>query len=156
MTLLILASILSLVYSIYWIVSSDKLPESLSSTYYILKDKGWIFQLYMIVIGFSLLPVWLSVSESNLQFLVFTACSSVLFISASPSFKLKLDGKIHYTAAIMCCISALLWQILEGLYDITLLTSFICFLFWIRYKSWFFWIELAVLYSVIFNIWRLL
>lgn len=151
---LTIVTILSIIYPIIALCKIKEVPESLSETYYKL-NKGWVFQIIIFIIGILLLPIWLNITD-NFEFLPFLSCASLLFISTAPSFKLKLEGVVHYTAAIICCTSAVLWQIFEGLWDTLLFFSFIGWMLYLQYKKWCFWLELAIIYSIIFNIWRII
>ena len=97
-----------------------EIPESLSATYYDLGNHGWMFQVVMLAMGVLLFPVWVSVSECGHEWMAFVACASLLFVAAAPAFKLELQGKVHYGSAIVCCVCVVLWQVLEGLWDVTL------------------------------------
>lgn len=132
------------------------IPESLSETYYSLGKRGWIFQALMLGIGGSLLPVWLSVAEEPYQFLVFLSCASLCFVASAPCFKLELQGRVHYSAAIVCCISVFTWQILEELWDVTLWFVWIGgMLTLINRSKWCWWLECAAIGSLFANLWRL-
>lgn len=85
------------------------IPESLSATYYNLKDKGWLFQALMVFCGIGLLPSWMNVSSDDWRFIVFLSCAGIVFTGVAPAFKLKLEGAVHYSAAVVCCVSAILW-----------------------------------------------
>lgn len=155
-TLLIIISLISIIYPVYSICKTRGIPESLSDTYYILGDKGYLFQLVISIIAIILFPTWLFVSNEHYQFLPFIGCSSLLFVASAPSFKLKLDGIVHYTSASLCCTASIIWQLVEGLYDVTLFFLLLGFILYLRYNKWCFWLELSIIYSVIFNIWRLI
>lgn len=154
-SLLTIASIISVAYLFYWVRTEDRTPESLSETYYLLGDKGWIFQVVIALVGIMLLPVWVSVSETATQHLAFVACGGLLFTSVAPAFKLKLEGAVHYSAAIICCASAILWQVLEGLWDITIVFGLLGFTLYLQCDKWCFWLEFSILCSVLSNLWRL-
>jgi hypothetical protein len=154
--LLTVISLIAIIYPIYSIYKTKSIPESLSDTYYTLEDKGYLFQIAISVVAIMLLPIWLSVSYEYHQFLAFIGCSSLLFVAAAPSFKLKLDGIVHYISASLCCTSSILWQLIEGLYDVTLFFLLLGFMLYLRYSKWCFWLELAIIYSIIINIWRLI
>lgn len=155
-SLLTIATVIFVAYLVYVVRTEDGVPESLSSTYYSLGDKGWLFQAVMGVTGLLLLPVWLSVSSIQTQYLAFLACGNLLFTAVAPAFKLKLEGVVHYSAAVLCCVSAVLWQVLEGLWDITLLFTLVGWMCYLQWKSWCFWLEVAVTGSVIANLWRVI
>ncbi len=154
-TLLTIVTIISVAYLFYWVCTEDRTPESLSETYYLLGDKGWIFRAVIASLGLMLLLVWVSVSESGFQYLAFFACGGLLFTAVAPAFKLQLEGAVHYSAAVVCCVSAVLWQVMEGLWDITLLLGLLVFMLYLQWGKWCFWLEVAVAGSVIVNLWRL-
>lgn len=153
--LLIIVTLASVAYLIVGVCAERRIPESLSATYYLLGNRGWLFQLVMGMTGLLLLPVWISVSKVCLQHLAFLACGGLLFTAVAPAFKLKLEGAVHYSAAVVCCVCAVLWQVLEGLWDITLLFALIGWMCYLQWKNWCFWLEVAVTGSVMANLWRL-
>ena len=152
---LCVATVAVAVYFVYVDIACKGVPESLSATYYLLGNRGWLFQLVMGMTGLLLLPVWVSVSKVCLQHLAFFACGGLLFTAVAPAFKLKLEGAVHYSAAVVCCVCAVLWQVLEGLWDITLPFALIGWMCYLQWKNWCFWLEVAVTGSVMANLWRL-
>lgn len=131
-------------------------PESLSATYYDLGKYGWVFQFVMYSVGILMLPIWFVLSDVDHQCLCFISCTSLLFVAAAPSFRLELEGNVHYTSAIIGCVSVILWQILEGLWDITLLFAFVGAMLSLSMKDkWCWWMEVAVIGSLLANLWRL-
>lgn len=142
------------IYLIYCLKTG--IPESLSSTYYKI-SKPRAFQLTMFIVGLGLLCVWVSFSEEFTQFLAFLSCAGVLFVGAAPSFKQELEGRIHYSSAIICCVCAVLWQIIEGLWDVTLWFAWMGLMLSLTDRNkWCFWLELSVIGSVYFNLLRLM
>lgn len=140
------------------IIYVDKrIPESISAIYYALGMRGWLFQLCMASVSLTLLPVWLSVSSEHTQWMAFLSCASLLFVAAAPSFRLEMEGRVHYCSAVVCCVCAVLWQILEGLWDVTLWFAFIGGMLTLTGRSkWCFWLECAVIASVYVNLWRII
>lgn len=131
------------------------IPESLSATYYLLGKQGWLFSVYMSVVSVALYVIWFPLCEPSYQCLPFLSCGSLLFVAAAPAFRLELEGKVHYGSAIVCCVCAVLWQILEGLWDVTLWFAWIggmLSLVWRRQWCW--WMEWAVVFSLLGNLWR--
>lgn len=147
--------IATICYLVYSVKVMEGIPESLSATYYGLKEDGWLFQALCIGMAFGLLPIWIESCCGEYEYLPFLACGSLGFVGIAPSFKLKLEGMIHYSAAVVCCVSAVLWQVFEDLLDTLLFFSFVGCMLYLQYKKWCFWLELAIIYSVIFNIWRI-
>lgn len=89
-------------------------PESLSNTYYLWKEKngkGWLFCLMMYLVVALMMPAWISLSEgSNFQFLAFLAPASIAFVGTAPRFKSGgLENKVHMTSAYIAAACSLLW-----------------------------------------------
>ena len=150
---LVLSSVLSLSFLCYSAWISKGIPVSISETYYLLGKKGWIFQLVMTAIAVTLYPVWVNACSTELIGLAFASCASLIFVVIAPSFRLPLEGKVHYISASVCCICSVTWQILEGLWDVTLWCEFLCLMLTIQYrKNWCWWIECAIVTSVYMNL----
>lgn len=131
-------------------------PVSLSSTFYSLGRFGWVFQLSLAAIAFTLVPVWISHSSEGYECLPFLSCASLLFVASAPSFRMELEGKVHYSAAAVCCTCGILWQFLEGLWDATL--WFACLGLTLslgNLSKWCWWLEVCVIGSVLYNLYRL-
>ena len=132
-----------------------EIPESLSATYYDLGNHGWMFQVLMLAMGVLLFPVWVSVSECGHEWMAFVACASLLFVAAAPAFRLPLVGAVHYGSAVVCCVCAVLWQIMEGLWDVTLWFGFVGGMLSLAWRDkWCWWLECAVVGSILCNLWR--
>lgn len=89
-------------------------PESLSNTYYLYKEKsnkGWLFPLMMYAVVALMMPAWITMSEgSDFQFLAFLAPSAIAFVGTAPAFKSDdLENVVHTTAAIVAAICSLAW-----------------------------------------------
>ena len=90
------------------------IPESLSNTYYLYKEKsnkGWLFPLMMYAVVALMMPAWITLSEdSDFQFLAFLAPSAIAFVGTAPAFKSDdLENVVHTTAAIVAAICSLAW-----------------------------------------------
>lgn len=89
-------------------------PESLSNTYYLWKQKngkGWLFCLMMYLVVALMMPAWISLSEgSNFQFLAFLAPASIMFVGTAPRFKdSPLESRVHTVSAIIAAACSLAW-----------------------------------------------
>lgn len=89
-------------------------PESLSNTYYLWKEKngkGWLFCLMMYLVVSLMMPAWITISEgSNFQFLAFLAPASLMFVGTAPRFKdFSLENKVHTYSAYLAAACSLLW-----------------------------------------------
>lgn len=151
--LLILSTALACVY--LWYSMTNGIPVSLSATYYTLGKYKWVFQAWLGMVVATLFPVWAQLGNENHVCLSFLACASLLFVAAAPAFKLELEGKVHYTSAAVCCVCAVLWQILEGLWDVTLWIGWIGGMLSLAWRrQWCWWMEWAVVFSLLANLWR--
>ena len=107
----ILVYIVILIYIVYdWesVRRNKDWPVSLSETYYLWPK--WVFPTVMTLVGLCLLPTWLKAAEgSNLQFLSFISCISIMFIGFAPDYKNdKGQYKVHMLCAYIACAAALL------------------------------------------------
>jgi hypothetical protein len=90
------------------------IPESLSNTYYLWKErsnKGWLFPLMMYAVVALMMPAWITMSEgSNFQFLAFLAPSAIAFVGTAPAFKSDdLENKVHSISAVIAAACSLAW-----------------------------------------------
>ena len=104
-------------------------PESLSNTYYLYKEKynkGWLFCLMMYLVVALMMPAWITLSEgSNFQFLAFLAPAAIMFVGTAPRFKdFKLENKVHTYSAIIAAVCSLLWVMLVTPYWYVILIWF--------------------------------
>lgn len=93
------------------------IPESLSNTYYLYKEKcnkGWLFCLMMYLVVALMMPAWITMSEgSDFQFLAFLAPASIMFVGTAPRFKdSQLESRVHTVSAIIAAACSLLWVVL--------------------------------------------
>lgn len=113
--ILVFNLLIFITYNVY-ILKEFGVPESLSETTYLLKDKHWIFTLLCFITTFTLLPLWFGVCNNhNFDFLKFFSLGSLLFVGATPFFKESLQRQIHYISAIVCFVSIILWFFLQHL-----------------------------------------
>ena len=115
------------------------IPESLSNTYYLWKQKngkGWLFCLMMYAVVALMMPAWISLSEgSNFQFLAFLAPASIAFVGTAPRFKDgDLENKVHTVSAIIAAACSILW--------VALVTPY-----WYVILIWFGYISLALIFT---------
>ena len=138
----------------YMVFSLRKgVPESLSATYYDLGRRGWVFQVFVATVAAMLYVVWMPRSEAGHEWMVFLSCASLLFVAAAPCFRLSLQGMVHYSSAVVCCLCAVSWQIAEGLWDVTLWFAWIGGMLSLAWRrQWCWWMEWAVVFSLIANL----
>lgn len=135
---------------------TNGIPSSLSETYYTMGRLGWLFPLCMCAVSATLFPVWVKISEGH-EYLSFLACSSLVFVALTPSYRADLQKVVHYTAAVVCGVCAVMWQILEGLWDVTLFFGFVGGILVLQNKDkYMFILECAIVLSLYTNIIRVL
>lgn len=93
------------------------IPESLSMTYYLYKErfnKGFLFPAIMYLVVAFMMPAWITMSEgSDFQFLAFLAPAAIAFVGTAPAFlSSNLENKVHTIAALIAAACSLLWVIL--------------------------------------------
>lgn len=153
--LLVMATLLAVVFLVF--VSMDGIPSSVSASYYNLGEERWLFEFVMVCVPTMLLPVWLGVSGESHQWMAFLSCGGLIAVGVSPAFRLPFEGAVHYTGAVICGVSAVLWQVFEGLYDVTAFFGLIGGMMALIWRSkWMWWLECAIICSLLGNIWRVI
>lgn len=142
-------------------------PESLSNTYYLYKEKsnkGWLFPLMMYAVVAFMMPAWITMSEgSDFQFLAFLAPAAIAFVGTAPAFKSDdLENVVHTTAAAMAATYSLAWVALVTPYwwmiliwlgiiaKYTILTSSYktCLVYWLEQVAFLSTFTAAIMYSL--------
>lgn len=123
------------------------IPRSISDTYYLLGRFGWLFQLALAATALTAVPMLIDRSSEGTQFLAFLACAGLLFVSAAPLFKLELEGKVHYTSAVVCCAGLVLWQVFNTSWIVPLVAFALVLIPMIRDKKFTWWLEIATIVS---------
>lgn len=124
-------------------------PESISGTYYLLEERrksyGWFFTLFCLGTGFTLLPPWLDMTPESYQFSSFLTVAGLLFVGAAAQFKDVFTAKVHYSAAVICCVFSQVWCICAGYWWVSLISFTITMGYSLirDSKKWMFWLEMA-------------
>lgn len=143
------------------------IPESLSNTYYLWKEKngkGYLFCLMMYAVVAFMMPAWLTLSEgSTFQFLAFLAPAAIAFVGTAPRFKNdKLEGNVHSISAVIAAACSLLWValvtpywcvILIWLYIVASLLLFTssyktCLVYWLEQVAFLSTFTAAIMYGI--------
>lgn len=170
MTLITISIIIATIIYVAYNAISQALfgvPESLSNTYYLYKEKwnkGWLFCLMMYLVVALMMPAWISLSEgSNFQFLVFLAPASIAFVGAAPRFRDGgLENKVHTVSAITAAACSLLWVslvtpywvaipiyvVFEGAKAFFSKTYKTCLVYWLEQVAFLSTFTAAILYSI--------
>ena len=119
---LILSCISFLLFIVYNAIAIGVLgiPWSMSETFYLYEKKkkglGWLFTIYMWLMGSTMIPSWVDIGDSlnpwmcYLTFLAFISGACILFVGTAPRYKEDMEGKVHTIAAIICAVCALIWD----------------------------------------------
>ena len=118
--ILVLAALVLFAVYIAVAIKLFGVPESLSNTYYLYESKkkglGWIFTIFMWLEALLLIAPWVVLSdsfgpwESYLTFLAAFTCFGIAFVGTAPKFKEDGEAKVHVISAIVCSVSAMLWD----------------------------------------------
>ena len=130
-----------------FVVAKFGIPKSISETYYLLGKHGWLFQFALALTAFTALPVLIDSSSESTEFLAFLGCGGLLFVSAAPLFKLKFEGAVHYSSALVCCVSLVLWQVLNATWTVPLACFVVVLPCMLRDKKYTWWLEIATIVS---------
>jgi predicted membrane channel-forming protein YqfA (hemolysin III family) len=126
-------------------------PQSLSETYYGLKDKGWMFPVFCVVEGLLVMISLLDrVGDTWYGFLAFLICIFAAFAGITYNYRDdKEDNRLHYTFAVMMAICVIVLNILNGrlLHLIGCLVPF-GFASLIKKENTIFFMELALFVSI--------
>lgn len=143
------------------------IPESLSNTYYLYKEKynkGVLFPAMMYLVVAFMMPAWITMSEgSNFQFLAFLAPAAIAFVGTAPAFLASdLENKVHSISALIAAACSLLWVILVTPYwwVILIWLGFIalasiftssyktCIVYWLEQVAFLSTFTAAIMYSI--------
>ena len=143
------------------------IPESLSNTYYLYKEKsnkGWLFPLMMYAVVAFMMPAWITMSEgSDFQFLAFLAPSAIAFVATAPAFKSDdLENKVHSISAVIAAACSLAWvalvtpywvaipiyAVFEGAKAFFSKTYKTCLVYWLEQVAFGATFTSAILYSI--------
>ena len=102
----IIAALLFVVMLIV-VIEEYGVPEMVSSIYYLLGKKGWVFQVVMVAVGMLMMMCLLDCGK-GVQCLAFLACGGLMFVGAAPRF-MNEDRGVHKAAATICAMAGIGW-----------------------------------------------
>lgn len=105
-----LSIIAALLFVVMLIVVIKKcgIPEMVSSIYFLMGKKGWVFQMVMILFGM-LMMVCLLDCGKGVQCLAFLSCAGLMFVGAAPRFLEQDERAVHKSAAIVSAAASVGW-----------------------------------------------
>ena len=110
--MIVLSFVAALLMVVMLCVVIDKkgTPEMVSSIYYLLGKRGWVFQVVMVAFG-AMMMVCLLDSGLGEQCLAFLACAGLMFVGMAPRFLEESDRGLHKGAAIVAAVASVGWCI---------------------------------------------
>lgn len=90
------------------VINKYGVPDMVSSIYYLMGKKGWVFQLVMMLFG-AMMMVCLLDSGLGVPCLAFLACAGLMFVGAVPRFLDESERKVHKTGAIISAVASVGW-----------------------------------------------
>ena len=108
--MVILSFVAALLFVVMLCVVIDKygVPDMVSSIYYLLGKRGWMFQLVMMLIG-AMMMVCLLDSGLGMPCLAFLACAGLMFVGMAPRFLEEIERGLHKGAAIVSAVASVGW-----------------------------------------------
>ena len=135
-----------------------KIPKSISDTYYQWSQVGnrFLFTFVMWTVGLLILIYWIYASRPSLQWCAFLSISGMLFVGGACAKNETLTRGVHFTAAGIWAGFALLYFALLGNWTAIIagaasgLVAIVAD--WERRKHYIFWLECAVVLTMIIGI----
>lgn len=90
------------------VIDKKETPEMVSSIYYLLGKRGWVFQVVMMLFGAMMMACLLD-SGLGVPCLAFLSCAGLMFVGAAPRFLEESDRRVHKTAAIVSAAASVGW-----------------------------------------------
>lgn len=134
------------------IVSIYGVPNSLSASFYNLREHnvGFLFTIFCWTSALPLLIYWIEYSPNDWNFLPFISCAGLMFVGTAPAFKdVELERKVHSISAIVCAVGAYVWSILFG--SVFLSVNFILLsgiLYFLIKNNKIYWLELMAFINI--------
>jgi hypothetical protein len=133
-------------------------PYSISDTFYLMNAKkrnlGYLFTVWAALTGIAVAAMMFELSVGQwYQFLGLFAGGALGFVGAAPLFK-GHEKKIHYTAAGVCAVAAVVWMVATGYWFVPATTLATCGVITMLTKTrkYMFWFEVVMFVSMFFVI----
>lgn len=135
-------------YTLFMIVKTKHIPDSISDTYY--EGAGNWFTIIMFVASLLLIIGMLDISEGSYwQFVSFFTGAGMALVGAAPKFKTG-ERVIHYLGASVLLVGSQMWLLLFG--NPLALLVWISIPLWWKSKQRIFWCEIICLLNVLLGI----
>ena len=87
------------------VIDKYGVPDMVSSIYYLLGKRGWVFQVVLVAFG-AMMMVCLLDSGLGEQCLAFLACEGLMFVGVAPRFLEESERGLHKGAAIVAAVAS--------------------------------------------------
>ena len=87
-------------------IVKKSLVTCVSECWYHLK---WRHYALLLTAAMTMMPVMISNTPENWQFLAFLACGALAFVATAPAYLEKFEGRVHSASAITCAACAITW-----------------------------------------------
>lgn len=137
------------------VINKYGVPDMVSTIYYLLGKRGWVFQLVMMLFGAMMMACLLD-SGLGVPCLAFLACAGLMFVGAAPRFLEESERRVHKTAAIVSAVASVGWCLtVEWRFVFTFIAWYS--VYWAckdkNSKPWFM-AEMTAIFMVLLMYWR--
>lgn len=168
-TILITLSLAVIATYVGVMIHRERIPSSISATYYSLKHRLWFGTTMWLTAGM-LMPAILESTPCSYQFTAFLACAGMMMVGVAPNFREGLDRKVHNAGAVMCLTFSQVWVALACPLVLLVWLAYLAYTAWAMKKQWngnfketlmatnpLLWVEVSALlttYLTLFIVWK--
>lgn len=145
-----MTTIALLIFTIYFVFTQTKFgwTKDISSTYYALGDKGWLFQTTLTILSALMLIPLMELRESSFKLFEFLIVGGVMFVAVAPNFKVNLEGPVHKVSALVAGVSFVIVATLMGLWFLPLALVSVALLIAVKIGNPVLWLETMLVYGI--------
>lgn len=145
-----MTTIALLIFTIYFVFTQTKFgwTKDISSTFYKLGDKGWLFQVTLAILSALMLVPLMELRESSFKLFEFLIVGGVMFVAVAPNFKVSLEGPVHAVSALVAGVSFVIVATLMGLWFLPLALVSVALLIAVKIGNPVLWLETMLVYGV--------
>lgn len=138
-----MTTIAIVIFTIYFVFTQTKFgwTKDISSTFYKLGDKGWLFQVTLTILSALMLVPLMELRESSFKLFEFLIVGGVMFVAVAPNFKVSLEGPVHKISALVAGVSFVIVATLMGLWFLPLALILIALLITAKIGNPVLWLE---------------
>lgn len=131
------------------------IPESVSATHYLwnkaFNNGGLLFTATLVLVGFLVIPPWISVSPDDLTMCPFISSAALVFVGCAAAFKEELTSSVHYTSAVIWATMVLIYATLTGCYMFVIFGAFFALIGMLlnKWSNITFWLEIGAVLIMI-------